>query len=534
MSRNAWLLVASWAILCTSFEHRHEASAQDASASPYPKPTWVWNTTDGQPAQKLSLRKEFTLDGEVKQALLAVSADNQSDVFINGRKVASSKEWQDITTADVANRFAAGENCIAISAQNEGGPAGLLFLLRILMRDGKLIDIVSDASWKASVDARGNWRAADFDDSKWASAAELGKLGDPSLPWSTSLPGDAISTAFSSGSGGEFIPVAADNAQAPEGFKVEKIFQVPRAMGSWVALTTDPKGRLIASDQGGAGLFMITPPTDGKPTKVERLPVDLSGAQGLLWAFDSLYAVVNGGSESGLHRLRDTNNDGLVDSDEYCMHVPGGGEHGPHGIVLSPDGKSLFVAAGNHTKLPESIIGSQLPRNWNEDHLLPRRWDANGHAAGILAPGGWICQVDPSGKQWQVYSMGYRNQYDLAFNTEGELFSYDSDMEWDLGAPWYRPTRVCHATSGSEFGWRVEPEYGRPTIKTRSLLPLRSAPAHRQEFCSEREPSSRPSIRNRSSSWIGLTAPSTPWNCNRTEPVTKGRNKTSLPAVRFR
>src|SRR5262249_52753222 len=26
--------------------------------------------------------------------------------------------------------------------------------------------------------------------------------------------------------------------------------------------------------------------------------------------------------------------------------------------------------------------------------------------------------------------------------------------EWDMGAPWYRPTRVAHVTSGSEFGWR--------------------------------------------------------------------------------
>jgi putative heme-binding domain-containing protein len=28
-------------------------------------------------------------------------------------------------------------------------------------------------------------------------------------------------------------------------------------------------------------------------------------------------------------------------------------------------------------------------------------------------------------------------------------------MEWDFGLPWYRPTRICHATSGSEFGWRT-------------------------------------------------------------------------------
>jgi putative heme-binding domain-containing protein len=255
-------------------------------------------------------------------------------------------------------------------------------------------------------------------------------------------------------SSGEFVPKIAEHAQVPEGFKIETIFEVPKSMGSWVALTTDDRGRLIASDQGGAGLFLITPGTDSTPTKVERLPVELSGAQGLLWAFDSLYAVVNGGPVSGLHRLRDTNADGLVDTDEYCMHIPGGGEHGPHAVILSPDGKSLYVAAGNHTKLPDAIVGSRIPQNWNEDLLLPRRWDANGHAAGILAPGGWICNVDPSGKAWTVFSMGYRNQYDIAFNADGELFSYDADMEWDFGSPWYRPTRVCHATSGSEFGWR--------------------------------------------------------------------------------
>src|SRR5262245_18405633 len=27
-------------------------------------------------------------------------------------------------------------------------------------------------------------------------------------------------------------------------------------------------------------------------------------------------------------------------------------------------------------------------------------------------------------------------------------------MEWDFNTPWYRPTRVCLATSGSEYGWR--------------------------------------------------------------------------------
>ncbi len=27
-------------------------------------------------------------------------------------------------------------------------------------------------------------------------------------------------------------------------------------------------------------------------------------------------------------------------------------------------------------------------------------------------------------------------------------------MEWDLGSPWYRPTRICEVVSGGDYGWR--------------------------------------------------------------------------------
>jgi putative heme-binding domain-containing protein len=106
-----------------------------------------------------------------------------------------------------------------------------------------------------------------------------------------------------------------------------------------------------------------------------------------------------------------------------------------------------------HATLPENASSRIVP-NWDEDTLLPRQWDGNGHATGILAPGGWLAKTDPDGKTWEIISLGYRNSYDFDFNADGEMFVYDSDMEWDFGMPWYRPTRVTHATDGSDFGWR--------------------------------------------------------------------------------
>ncbi len=246
--------------------------------------------------------------------------------------------------------------------------------------------------------------------------------------------------------------------KAPKGFQVDLLYSVPQEQqGSWVNMTVDPKGRLIVSDQYGS-LYRVTLPAigqkDGK-LDIEMIDVPLGEAHGLLWAFDSLYVMVNHGKlfESGLYRVTDTNGDDKLDKVEQLRKIKGGGEHGPHAVVLSPDGKSLYVVAGNATQLPE-LTGSQVPRIWGEDNLLPRMVDGSGFMTNEKAPGGFICRLSPDGKQCELISMGYRNPFDIAFNRDGELFTYDSDMEWDVNTPWYRPTRVLHATSGSDFGYR--------------------------------------------------------------------------------
>ncbi|MCE9529836.1 MAG: c-type cytochrome [Planctomycetes bacterium] len=251
-------------------------------------------------------------------------------------------------------------------------------------------------------------------------------------------------------------PVA--SLKVAKDFKVELLYSVPKDVeGSWVNLCHDPKGRLIVSDQYG-GLYRVTPPAiGGKPedTKIEKIPAAIGEAQGLLWAFDSLYVVVNrdGKFESGLYRITSSKKDDVLDTVEVLRKINGGGEHGPHAVLLTPDGKDLVVVCGNGAKMVE-LASSRVPKHWGEDHLLPRMPDGRGFMAGVNGPGGCIYKVDPKGKNWELLSTGYRNQYDAAFNKNGDLFTYDADMEWDFNTPWYRPTRVCLAASGSEYGWR--------------------------------------------------------------------------------
>src|ERR1700723_2672526 len=59
----------------------------------------------------------------------------------------------------------------------------------------------------------------------------------------------------------EATPVEA--IQSLPGFKVERLYSVPASKeGSWVSMTVDDKGRLIASDQYGS-LYRITAPPIG-------------------------------------------------------------------------------------------------------------------------------------------------------------------------------------------------------------------------------------------------------------------------------
>lgn len=261
-----------------------------------------------------------------------------------------------------------------------------------------------------------------------------------------------------------------DKLKLQPGFKAEHLYSPSEnKQGSWVSMTFDDKGRMIASDQYGS-LFRLKIPAVGSgsttPT-IEKLVISkdtsigMGYAQGLLYAFNSLYVMVNNrpskqfSRPSGLYRLQDSDGDDQFDKVTMLKELKGEeGEHGPHSVVLSPDKKSIYVVAGNHVDVPK-MDAYRLPSNWKEDNMFPLIKDPRGHANNRYAPGGWIANIDPEGKRWELIGAGFRNEFDVAFNEAGDMFTYDSDMEWDFGLPWYRPTRICHVTSGAEFGWRT-------------------------------------------------------------------------------
>ena len=248
----------------------------------------------------------------------------------------------------------------------------------------------------------------------------------------------------------------------PGGFEYEHLYSPSVAkQGTWVALAFDDKGRLYAADQHGSLYRMDIQFGRSDVITPQEIDLEIGRANGLLWAFDALYVVVNSDEEraigeraSGVYRVTDSDGDDMLDAIEAIQTFEGAGEHGPHSIILSPDGESLYMIAGNHTDLPESYT-KRHPGEWKEDQLLPYIIDPRGHANDRMAPGGWVARMNPDGSDFEVIGIGFRNAFDIAFNADGELFTFDADMEWDMGMPWYRPIRVNHVTSASEFGWRT-------------------------------------------------------------------------------
>ncbi len=259
---------------------------------------------------------------------------------------------------------------------------------------------------------------------------------------------------------GENKATPVERIKAPEGFKVELLYSVPGdTQGSWVALCADDKGRIYASDQYGE-LYRFPAPAAGQTLQaadIQKMPAQIRAINGMVWAFGALYVGVNDYEKkipSGLYRLSDSKGDDLIDKVELLRAIESGGDHGVHKVLVTPDQQGFYLISGNNAVKTETLATSPVASLWGDDHLLPRMPDGRGHNRHVLAPGGIVYRISKDGKTFETFANGFRNIYGGAINRDGELFTYDADMEYDFNTSWYRPTRINHVVSGGEYGWR--------------------------------------------------------------------------------
>jgi putative heme-binding domain-containing protein len=421
---------------------------------------WIWfdegNPLVEAPAATRYFRRTFKVDRPVDEATLDLTADNAFTVWVNGTRVGSGEDWKRVERFDVKKHLLTGANVIAVEARNDGAAAGLIVRLAYIPKGDTVKTLVSDGRWKASKSAAAGWQKLDYKDAKWDDAKVLGPYGKVG-PWTDIVWGVKGGT-------GRFI--------VPDGFRVEPAVKAPDddPTFSLVNMTFDNRGRMLVSRENRGTFLCTDPDKDGVLQTVKPYCTQVKNAHGMCWVKDALLLIGTGPEGAGLYRCKEAKSGNEIESVELLLRYKGSmGEHGPHAVIYGPDGW-LYLANGNHswarpgslaansplTRWPDGQMGpDQGKPHSTEDVLLPRLNDARGHAAGILAPGGTIWRCDLNGKNMSLVSAGFRNHFDIAFNPEGELFTFDSDMEWDENLPWYRAVRICHCPPGADFVWRT-------------------------------------------------------------------------------
>lgn len=405
---------------------------------------WIWSpihNKDDIPHGTCHFRKTVSLRSP-EQGTITILADDEYELFVNGRRMGSGGGTADLVEYDVSRYLSRGRNIIGVKVTNtRGTTAGVAARVAIKERDGDWQVFSSDDTWKTNIDVLPLWNTGLYNDSRWDDAQMFGKLGE-TPPW-------------------DIREQVAENEAtiSTERFKIDREFDVQELLndeqtGSLISVAFNEFGHILAGRADGPLLLIFDSNEDGTPDKVKTYCDKVKNCQGILALNGNVYVTASGPDGEALYRLSDTDRDGTLEDVNALIKFSGvGGEHGAHAITLGPDGM-LYVVVGNHANVDAPFAETSPFRNYYEGDLLPRYEDPSGHANDVKAPGGVIIRTDLDGKEVEVVAGGLRNAYDFAFNRLGDMFVHDSDMESDEGTTWYRPTRLYHVTPGGEFGWR--------------------------------------------------------------------------------
>ena len=140
-----------------------------------PVAKWIWSNPEGTPAQatKLAFKKSFKLPAAAASAAVVVAADNEATVFLNGRKLVTTTDWQAPVMAMATNELRAGDNEFVVVVSDAGGLSGVRVELRARLVNEADEAVATDESWQWTAtlpDGKGGY-AKDKQPTDWQAAA---------------------------------------------------------------------------------------------------------------------------------------------------------------------------------------------------------------------------------------------------------------------------------------------------------------------------------------------------------------------------
>ena len=118
---------------------------------------WIWNSTPARQApadQTVYFRREFALNGTPEAALLVASCDNELDMWLNGKHVLTSREWDKPASADLTPHLIQGKNVVIARGGNAGSgpnPAGFYAWIQVRTNMAKEnFELLTDDSWEVA------------------------------------------------------------------------------------------------------------------------------------------------------------------------------------------------------------------------------------------------------------------------------------------------------------------------------------------------------------------------------------------------
>ncbi len=447
--QRSWILLAvSVFMLNPSSLDPHLATAEEAQ--------WIWagGSSLDQPVpagEVCYFRKPLNMKVE-SEGRIEITADDEYDLYVNGHRIGGGKSSREMQEYNISGHLEIGRNVVAVRVANTHGDTSAL-AARVSIRpldSQKWYTFSTGPSWRASTEKSPMWETVVFNDRLWGAPTSFGVLGD-TVPWDQ-----------------DENVVAEKQVDQKERFQIQKGFGVQRVLsgdqvGSVIAMTFNEFGHIIVSQEGGPLLLVFDKDKDGVPEQVQTYCDQVTSCQGILAFNGDVYVTGDGPEGVALYKLTDKDRNGTLEEVKAIVKFKGnGGEHGPHGIRLGPDGM-IYVAVGSHVQAIGKTGNGQTLVDVYEGDLLPRYEDPGGHGLGVKAPGGTVIRTDADGSIVERVAGGFRNAYDLVFHPSGSMFVHDADMEADIDTAWYRPTALFDVAEGGEFGWRTGwakwPEY---------------------------------------------------------------------------